>query len=288
MTDPAMDYVTLNDGNRMPQLGFGVFQIADLAECERAVTDALEVGYRLLDTAASYGNEEAVGRAIAASGLAREDLFVTTKLWLEDAGYEKTKRAVDRSMQRLGVDYLDLYLIHQPFADYYGSWRAMEEQHREGVLRSIGVSNFFPDRLVDLIMHNEITPAIDQVETHVFNQRAVDQQVMQRYGVQIESWGPFAEGQNGFFTNATLGGIAEAHGKSVAQVALRWMIQRGVVVIPKSIRKDRMAENLDVFGFTLTDEEMGQIAALDLGTSLFFDHRDPEQVARLNSLHRET
>ena len=283
-----MQYVTLNNGATMPQLGFGVFQVPDLAECERAVTDALSVGYRLLDTASSYGNEQAVGRAIAASGVAREDLFVTTKLWLEDAGYEPTKRAVERSMERLSLDYLDLYLIHQPYADYYGSWRAMEELHHEGVLRAIGVSNFFPDRLVDLILNNEITPAVDQVETHVFNQRAVDQQVMQRYGVQIESWGPFAEGLNGFFTNETLTTIADAHGKSVAQVALRWLIQRGVVVIPKSVRKDRMAENFDVFGFELTGDDMSQIAALDLGKTMFFDHRDPEQVARMNSLRRDT
>lgn len=283
-----MQYVTLNDGNRMPQVGFGVFQIADLAECERAVSEAMSAGYRLLDTAASYGNEQAVGRAVAASGIARDELFVTTKLWLEDAGYEGTKQAVDRSMQRLGLDYLDLYLIHQPFGDYYGSWRAMEELHREGVLRSIGVSNFFPDRLVDLIMHNEITPAVDQVETHVFNQRTADQEVMRRYGVQIESWGPFAEGKNGFFTNPILVAIAKAHGKSVAQIALRWMIQRGVVVIPKSVRRDRMAQNLDVFGFALTDDQMNQIATLDLGASMFFDHRDPEQVARLNSLRRST
>jgi 2,5-diketo-D-gluconate reductase A len=283
-----MEYVTLNDGHRMPQLGFGVFQIDDLAECERAVTEALSVGYRLLDTAASYGNEEAVGRAIKASGIARDDLFVTTKLWLEDAGYDRTKGAVERSMQRLGVGYLDLYLIHQPFGDYYGSWRAMQELRAEGVLRSIGVSNFFPDRLVDLIMHNEITPAVDQIETHVFNQRTADQQVMQRYGVQIESWGPFAEGKNGFFTNEILTGIAEAHDTSIAQVALRWMLQRGVVVIPKSVRRDRMTENLDVFDFTLTDEQLSQIATLDLGKSMFFDHRDPEQVARLNSLRRDT
>lgn len=283
-----MQYVTLNDGNRMPQVGFGVFQIADLAECERAVSEAMSAGYRLLDTAASYGNEQAVGRAVAASGIARDELFVTTKLWLEDAGYEGTKQAVDRSMQRLGLDYLDLYLIHQPFGDYYGSWRAMEELHREGVLRSIGVSNFFPDRLVDLILHNEITPAVDQVETHVFNQRTADQEVMRRYGVQIESWGPFAEGKNGFFTNPILVAIAEAHGKSVAQIALRWMIQRGVVVIPKSVRRNRMAQNLDVFGFALTDDQMNQIATLDLGASMFFDHRDPEQVARLNSLRRST
>jgi 2,5-diketo-D-gluconate reductase A len=283
-----MQYVTLNDGNRMPQLGFGVFQIDDLAECERAVFDALSAGYRLLDTAASYGNEEAVGRAIAASGIARDDLFVTTKLWLEDAGHDATMRAVDRSLHRLGLDHIDLYLIHQPFGDYYGSWRAMAELHRQGVLRSIGVSNFFPDRLVDLIMHNEITPAVNQVETHVFNQRVADQQVMQHYGVQIESWGPFAEGKNGFFSNPTLVAIAESHGRSVAQVALRWLLQRGVVVIPKSVRRDRMAQNLDVFGFELSPDELARIAALDLGASMFFDHRDPEQVARLNSLRRTT
>jgi 2,5-diketo-D-gluconate reductase A len=283
-----MQYVTLNDGNRMPQLGFGVFQIDDLAECERAVSDALSTGYRLLDTASSYGNEEAVGRAIAASGIARDELFVTTKLWLEDAGHDATMRAVDRSLQRLGLDHVDLYLIHQPFGDYYGSWRAMEELHRQGVLRSIGVSNFFPDRLVDLIMHNEITPAIDQVETHVFNQRVTDQQVMQHYGVQIESWGPFAEGKNGFFSNPTLVAIAESHDRSVAQIALRWLLQRGVVVIPKSVRKDRMAQNLDVFGFELSPDELARIAELDLGTSMFFDHRDPEHVARLNSLRRAT
>ena len=283
-----MEYVTLNDGNRMPQLGFGVFQIADLAECERAVSDALSVGYRLLDTAASYGNEEAVGRAIGASGIARDELFVTTKLWLEDAGYDRTKRAIERSMRRLDLDYLDLYLIHQPFGDYYGSWRAMEELHREGVLRSIGVSNFFSDRLFDLIMHNEIAPAVDQVETHVFNQRTADQAVMQQYGVQMESWGPFAEGRNGFFTNSVLTGIGDAHGKSVAQVALRWMIQRGIVVIPKSVNRDRMVQNLDVFDFQLTDDQMHQIAALDTGMSLFFDHRDHEQVARMSSLRRAT
>ncbi len=283
-----MEYVTLNNGVEMPVLGFGVFQVPDLAECERAVSDALSVGYRSLDTAASYGNEEAVGRAIAASGIARTELFVTTKLWLGDAGYEPTLRAVGRSMQRLGLDYLDLYLIHQPFADYYGSWRAMEKLHRDGVLRSIGVSNFHPDRLVDLIMHNEITPAVDQVETHVFNQRAADQQVMQRYGVQIESWGPLAQGLNEFLTNDTLANIAATHGKSIAQVALRWLIQRGVVVIPKSVRQDRMTENFDVFDFALTDDDMAKIASLDIGKCLFFDHRDPEQVARLNSLKRNT
>jgi 2,5-diketo-D-gluconate reductase A len=278
-----MHYVTLNNDVQMPALGFGVFQVPDLAECERAVTQALETGYRLLDTAASYGNEEAVGRAIAASGIPREDLFVTTKLWVADAGQERTKAAFARSLEKLGLDYLDLYLIHQPYGDYYGSWRAMEDLYQQGQTRAIGVSNFYPDRLVDLICNNEVVPAVDQIETHVFNQRAADQEVMRQYGVQIESWGPFAEGQNGFFTNPTLTQIAHAHEKSVAQVALRWLVQRDVVAIPKSVRADRMAENFDVFDFALTDDEMTEIAALDTGQSLFFDHRDPEAVVRLNS-----
>ena len=283
-----MQYVTLNDGHQMPQLGFGVFQIPDLTECERAVTDALSLGYRLIDTAASYGNETAVGRAIAASNIARGDLFITTKLWLEDAGEEATTRAIDRSLKRLNLDYVDLYLIHQPFGDYYGSWRAMEGLHRQGVLRSIGVSNFFSDRLIDLIMHNEIVPAVDQVETHVFNQRHSDQKIMQEYGVQLESWGPFAEGRNNFFSNPVLLSIAQAHNKSVAQVALRWLLQRDVVVIPKSVSAERMSENINVFDFTLSNTEMEQVAGLELGTTMFFDHRDPEHVARLNSLRRDT
>ena len=278
-----MEYVTLNNGVQMPRLGFGVFQVADLTECERAVTEALETGYRLLDTAASYGNEEAVGRAIAASGIPREELFVTTKLWVADAGEERTKAAFARSLDKLGLDYLDLYLIHQPYGDYYGSWRAMVALYHEGKTRAIGVSNFHSDRLVDLICNNEVVPAVDQIETHVFNQRGSDQAVMLQHGVQIESWGPFAEGQNGLFTNPTLTKIAEAHDKSVAQVALRWLIQRDVIAIPKSVRADRMAENFDVFSFVLTDDEMGEIAALDTGHTLFFDHRDPEAVVRLNS-----
>jgi 2,5-diketo-D-gluconate reductase A len=278
-----MEYVTLNNGVQMPRLGFGVFQVADLAECERAVAQALETGYRLLDTAASYGNEEAVGRAIAASGIPRSELFVTTKLWVADAGEERTKAAFTRSLDKLGLDYLDLYLIHQPYGDYYGSWRAMEALYHEGKTRAIGVSNFHSDRLVDLICNNEVVPAVDQIETHVFNQRGSDQAVMLQHGVQIESWGPFAEGQNGFFTNPTLTKIAAAHDKSVAQVALRWLIQRDVIAIPKSVRADRMAENFDVFSFVLTDDEMGEIVALDTGHTLFFDHRDPEAVVRLNS-----
>lgn len=283
-----MQYVTLNNGVEMPALGFGVFQVPDPAECERAVSDALEVGYRLIDTAAAYGNEEAVGRAIATSGLPREDVFVTTKLWIQDAGFEPAKEAFERSMDRLGLEYLDLYLIHQPFGDYYGAWRAMEELYAAGRTRAIGVSNFHPDRLVDLILHNEVTPAVNQVETHVFHQRVADQEVMREYGVQIESWGPFAEGRNGIFTNPVLAAIAQAHEKSVAQVMLRWLVQRDVVAIPKSVRRERMAENFDIFDFALTDAEMQQIAALDTGASLFFDHRDPQMVAALSGARRDT
>ena len=283
-----MQYVTLNNGVEMPALGFGVFQVPDPAECERAVSDALEVGYRLIDTAAAYGNEEAVGHAIARSGLPREDVFVTTKLWIQDVGFEPAKEAFERSMDRLGLEYLDLYLIHQPFGDYYGAWRAMEELYAAGRTRAIGVSNFHPDRLVDLILHNEVTPAVNQVETHVFHQRVADQEVMREYGVQIESWGPFAEGRNGIFTNPVLAAVAEAHGKTVAQVMLRWLVQRDVVAIPKSVRRERMAENFDIFDFALTDAEMQQIAALDTGASLFFDHRDPQMVAALSGARRDT
>ncbi|MFH9859650.1 aldo/keto reductase [Streptomyces sp. NPDC017202] len=278
-----MQTVTLNNGVDMPILGFGVYQIPP-EETERAVGDALAAGYRSLDTAAAYGNEEAVGRAIRSSGVPREDLFVTTKLWVSDAGEERAKRAFGTSLRKLGLDHLDLYLIHQPYGDVYGSWRAMEALHREGLVRAIGVSNFYPDRLVDLIDHNEITPAVNQVETHPFFQRAAEQDLMRERGVQIESWGPFAEGRNNLFTDPRLSGIAAAHGKSVAQVVLRWLVQRGVVVIPKSVRADRMAENLDVFDFALTDDQMAAVAALDTGASLFFDHRDPAMVSRLGNV----
>jgi len=274
--------VTLDNGVQMPILGFGVYQIPP-EQTEQAVTDALAAGYRHIDTAAAYVNEEAVGRAIKASGIPREELFVTTKLWVQDAGQDATKRAVETSLGNLGLDHLDLYLIHQPFGDYYGAWRAMQDLNRQGVLKAIGVSNFYPDRLVDLIDHNEVTPAVNQIETHPFFQRADYQQLMAERGVQIESWGPFAEGRNNLFTDPTLSGIGAAHGKSVAQVVLRWLIQRGVVVIPKSVRADRMRENIDVFGFTLTDDEMARIAALDTGTSLFLDHRDPEVVSQLGT-----
>ena len=272
--------VTLNNGVQMPILGFGVFQIPP-EDTEQAVTDALAAGYRHIDTAAAYANEEAVGRAIAASGIAREELFVTTKLWIQ-ADANNTKRAFDASLQRLGLDYVDLYLIHQPLGDYYTEWRAMEELNRQGLARAIGVSNFYPDRLVDLIANNDITPAVNQVETHPFFQRTADQELMAEHGVQIESWGGFAEGKNDLFTNPTLSEIGEAHGKSVAQIVLRWLTQRGVVAIPKSVRPERMAENLDIFDFKLTDEEMTRIATLDTGASLFLDHRDPAMVAWLN------
>jgi 2,5-diketo-D-gluconate reductase A len=275
--------VTLNNGVEMPILGFGVYQIPP-EDTERAVTAALAVGDRHLDTAAAYQNEKAVGRAIAASGIPREDLFVTTKLWIQDAPAEdNTGRAFEQSLTRLGLDYLDLYLIHQPFGDVYGQWRAMQTLHRQGRVRAIGVSNFYPDRLVDLLDHNETTPAVNQIETHPFFQRGDYQQLMRDRRVQIESWGPFAEGRNSLFTDPTLAGIADAHGKSVAQVVLRWLIQRGVVVIPQSVRPERMAENLAVFDFDLTDDQMAQIAGLDTGKSLFFDHRDPAAVSQLGS-----
>lgn len=280
--------VTLNNGVEMPILGYGVFQIPDLAECERCVLDALEVGYRLIDTAASYGNEAAVGAAIKRSGVPREEIFVTTKLWLQDTGYEKTKRAFERSLQRLQLDYLDLYLIHQPYGDVHGSWRAMEELYREGRIRAIGVSNFYPDRVMDLIMHNEVVPAVNQLECHPFHQQIETQAFLQENNVQIESWGPFAEGRNNIFQNDVLRSIGEKHHKTVAQVILRWLIQRRVVAIPKSVRKERMEENFNVFDFELSPEEMAAIATLDTKTSAFFDHRDPAVVKRLYELKRST
>jgi 2,5-diketo-D-gluconate reductase A len=275
--------ITLNNGVEMPILGFGVYQIP-AEHTEQAVTDALAVGYRSLDTAAAYGNEEAVGRAIQKSAIARGELFVTTKLWVQDPGEENARRAFETSLRRLGLDYLDLYLIHQPLGDYYSSWRAMQELHRNGLARAIGVSNFYPDRLVDLIDHNEVTPAVNQIETHPFFQRAAEQELMRERGVQIESWGPFAEGRSNLFSDPTLTEIGAAHARSVAQVVLRWLIQREVVVIPKSVRIDRMRENIDVFDFALTDDEMTRIAGLDTGASLFFDHRDPAMVSRIGSL----
>ncbi|MFY9634542.1 MAG: aldo/keto reductase [Cellulosimicrobium cellulans] len=279
-----MKTVTLNNGVEMPILGFGVFQIPE-EDTQAAVEAALAAGYRHLDTAASYGNEQAVGAAIKASGISRRELFITTKIWIQHAPagsvYDDSKASFQNSLNRLGLDYVDLYLIHQPLGDYYSEWRAMQDLNKDGLARAIGVSNFQPDRLVDLIDHNEIVPAVNQIETHPFHQRAADQELMRQRGVQIESWGPFAEGRNNLFTDPVLSAIADAHGKSVAQVVLRWLIQRDVVVIPKSVRPERMAQNLDVFGFALTDEQMTRIAALDTGASLFFDHRDPAMVSWL-------
>ncbi|MFF3849128.1 aldo/keto reductase [Streptomyces sp. NPDC002328] len=279
-----MQTVTLTDGVEMPILGFGVYQIPP-ERTEQAVTDALAAGYRSLDTAAAYQNEEAVGRAIRRSGIPREELFVTTKLWIQDApAGENAKRAFGVSLDKLGLDHVDLYLIHQPYGDVYSEWRALEDLHREGRARAVGVSNFYSDRLVDLIDNNEVPPAVNQIETHPFFQRTADQELMRELGVRIESWGPFAEGRNDLFTHPVLSGIAGQHGRSVAQVVLRWLVQREVVVIPKSVRADRMRENIDVFDFALTDDEMASIAALDTGRSQFFDHRDPVMVGRLGKV----
>lgn len=275
--------VTLNNGVQMPILGFGVFQVPDPAECERSVRDAIDVGYRLLDTASSYGNEEAVGTAIRNHGIERSELFVTTKLWVQDASYDGAKAAFERSLNKLKLDYLDLYLIHQPYNDVYGAWRAMEELHRAGRIRAIGVSNFYPDRLVDFVLHNEITPAVNQIEIHPFHQQADAQAILQEYKIQAEAWGPFAEGKNGLFTNELLKSIGQKHGKSIAQVVLRWLIQRGVVAIPKSVRKERMAENFAVFDFELDQGDLEAIATLDQKISSFFDHRDPAMVKWLGN-----
>jgi 2,5-diketo-D-gluconate reductase A len=275
--------VTLNNGLQMPILGFGVFQVPDLAECERSVLDAIETGYRLLDTASSYRNEEAVGEAIQKSGVAREELFVTTKLWVQDASYEGAKAAFQTSLDKLKLDYLDLYLIHQPFGDVYGAWRAMEELYKAGCIKAIGVSNFYPDRLMDFLVHNEVAPAVNQIETHPFHQQTETQQFLQENHVQIEAWGPFAEGKNNLFHNETLQSVAGKYGKSVAQVVLRWLTQRGVVAIPKSVRKERMAENFAIFDFELSAEDMQTMATLDSKQSAFFDHRNPEMVKSIGT-----
>lgn len=267
----------------MPLLGFGVFQVPDLKECEEAIVNAIETGYRLIDTAASYMNESAVGNAVKRSGMARENFFLTTKLWVQDTGYEKTKKAFERPINKLQTDYLDLYLIHQPYGDVHGSWRAMEELYRSGKVRAIGVSNFQLDRLMDIIAFNEVVPAVNQVETHPFNQQLYTQKFLQENKVQIESWGPFAEGKNNLFSNDLLLSIGAKYKKSVAQVVLRWLIQRRVVAIPKSIRKERIQENFNVFDFELTQADMSSIATLDMKTSSFFDHRDPEIVKWMGS-----
>ena len=272
-----MEYVKLNNGIEMPILGYGVYQVTP-EECERCVSDAISVGYRLIDTAQAYGNEEGVGNAIRKSSIPRKDLFITTKVWISNAGYEKAKASIEESLQKLQTDYIDLLLIHQPFNDYYGTYHAMEEANKTGKVRAIGVSNFYPDRFVDLAEFCEIKPAVNQMETHVFNQQRKLREVMQEYDTELMAWGPFAEGRNDFFTNGTLAAIGVKYGKSVAQVALRFLIQRGIVVIPKSTHKERMIENFNVFDFSLTEREMTVIAALDNEKSLFFSHYDPEMV----------
>ncbi len=276
-----MEYITLNNGVQMPKVGFGVFQVDDLAACEKAVAEAIDVGYRHIDTAVSYRNEEAVGAAIAKSGVPRDELFVTTKAYIHQMGYEKTLAAFDESLEKLGLDYLDLYLVHMPFGDYYGAWRAMEELYCAGRVRAIGVSNFGADRIVDLARNFEVVPAVDQLELHPFYQREDEISVLSGLGVAPECWAPFAEGLNGMFDNPVLAAIASAHSVSVAQVVLRWNVQRGVPVIPKSVHRERMEQNLDVFGFELTADEMAAIAALDLGRPQMFDPRDPAEVARV-------
>jgi len=275
-----MQTVTLNNGVKMPIIGFGVYQVPDAEECENAVYEALMAGYRLIDTAAGYLNEEAVGRAIKRSGVPREELFITTKLWVQDANYERAKLAFAKSLSKLQLDYLDLYLIHQPFGDYYGAWHAMEELYREGKIKAIGVSNFLPDRLMDLIVHNEIVPAVNQVETHPFYQQAESAAFMKEQGVQHQSWAPFAEGLHNMFNNEVLVSIAEKHNKSVAQVVLRWLVQRQVVVIPKSVKKERIVENFNIFDFELSAADIEQISALDTRESLFLSYSDPE-VAKM-------
>lgn len=279
-----MQKVILNNGVEMPILGFGVYQIEDAEQCETAVYDALMAGYRLIDTAAAYVNEEAVGRAIKRSGVPREEIFVTTKLWIQDAGYDSAKKAFAKSLERLQLEYLDLYLIHQPFDDVFGSWRAMEELYSEGKIRAIGVSNFYPDRLVDFISHNEVVPAVNQVETHPFCQQVESANLMKENNVQIESWGPFAEGKNNIFQNEILVSIGDKYNKSAAQVILRWLTQRGIVAIPKSVKKERIIENISIFDFELSQEDMEKIATLDTKDSVFFSHRDPEFVKMLGNV----
>lgn len=279
-----MEYVTLNNGIKMPLEGFGVFQVPDPAQCKQAVLDAINSGYRLIDTAAAYMNEEAVGAAIKESGVDRSELFITTKLWVQDADYESAKKAIETSLEKLGLDYLDLYLIHQPMGDYAGAYRAMEEAYKEGKLRAIGVCNFYPARLADLCETVDVIPAVNQIELHPFFQQEDALALMKEYGVRPEAWGPFAEGNHGIFTHPVLSSIGEKYGKSAAQVALRWNVQRGVVVIPKSVHKDRMEQNMNIWDFELSEEDMNEIAKLDIGHSEIVNHDDPNFVKILHGL----
>lgn len=276
--------VELNNGVRMPQAGFGVFLVTDPKQCEQSVVDAIHAGYRSIDTAEMYGNEEAVGRALRRAGIPREELFITSKVWIKRNGFEDTRKAFARSLARLQLDYLDLFLVHQPFGDVYGEWRAMEELHRAGKIRAIGVSNFSPDRVMDLVLHNQVVPAVNQVETNPFDQQIETQRYLTEHGIQMEAWSPFARGSRDLFQNETLLTIARARGRTVPQVILRWIVQRGVVVLSKSVRPERIAENFAIFDFELSPGDMASIAKLDTGRSAFFDHRDPEQVKRLSAI----
>ena len=281
-----MEFVTLNNGLKMPSVGFGVFQIKDLEECKQAVLDAIDVGYRLIDTAQSYGNEEAVGQAIKETSIPREELFITTKVWISNYGYDKTKASIEESLKKMQLDYLDLVLLHQPFNDYYGAYRALEDLYQEGKIKAIGVSNFYPDRLVDLAIFADVKPAVNQVEVNAFHQQITAQTYNEKYGVQMEAWAPFAEGKNGMFTNPELKAIGEKYGKSVAQVILRWLLQRGIVPLAKSVKKERMAENINIFDFELSDEDMKIITAMDKQESSFFSHYDPATVEMICGLNR--
>jgi len=281
-----MEYVTLNNGVKMPRAGFGVYQIADAKQCEQAVLDAIEVGYRLIDTAQSYGNEEAVGNAIQRCGVPREELFITTKVWITNYGYDQTKASVEASLKKMQLDYLDLVLLHQPFNDYYGAYRALIDLYKEGKIKAIGVSNFYPDRLVDLALFNEVKPAVNQVEVNIFHQQIEAQSYNERYGVQMEAWAPFAEGKNNMFSNPELQEIGDKYNKSIAQVILRWLVQRNIVPLAKSVKKSRMQENINIFDFELSDEDMQKISAMDKKESSFFSHYDPATIEMIAGLHR--
>ena len=281
-----MEYVTLNNGVKMPRVGFGVYQIADTKQCEQAVLDAIEVGYRLIDTAQSYGNEEAVGKAIQETQVPRSELFITTKVWISNYGYEKAKASVEESLKKMQLDYIDLVLLHQPFNDYYGAYKALEDLYKEGKIKAIGVSNFYPDRLVDLAIFSDVKPAVNQVEVNVFHQQTTAQTYNKKYEVQMEAWAPFAEGRNNMFTNPELKAIGDKYGKSIAQVILRWLVQRGIVPLAKSVKKERMQENINIFDFELSDEDMAVIAKMDKKESSFFDHYDASTVEMIAGLNR--